>query len=81
MKEELIIEIQKLRYFKSELNNKYYGDFFVKTEQGDYYIFINDNKLYMLSHMINEDINGCLCEPTEAFKNEFYKKIEMMEDY
>jgi len=77
MGEDLIINITKLRYFKSDLDGKHYGDFYVTTTEGNYYIFLNADKVNIISHYHGQtDIGICSNQPTEKFEQEFWRKIK-----
>lgn len=73
MEEELILNIEKLRYFKKD--NKKYGDFYVVTTNGDYFTFLNADEIKILPHFSDEKIENCIVEPTKRFKEEFWQMI------
>lgn len=76
MKEEIINNIIKLRYFKSNITDKSYGDFYVETKEGSYYVFVHEGEISILSHLMNRDIHECILKPTQQFKEEFLEKIK-----
>lgn len=76
---DLIKKIEVIRCFKSNLDGKYYGDFFVETSEGSYYAFINADRLMLISHIQgNHDIGVCTNSPTKKFNDEFFSKLQKM---
>lgn len=76
MEEDLIKNITKLRYFKSDLDNKLYGDFYITTKEGSYFVFLNNSELCFFRHLLGESPIECICYPSEEVKDEFWKKIK-----
>ena len=73
---EMILDIKQLRLFTSDLDNKKYGDFYVTTVEGEYYVFLNADNLYLISHFASLRGTECISKPTEKFIKEFWNKIE-----
>lgn len=73
---ELISDVKILRYFKSDLDGMLYGDFYVMTKEGSYYVFLNANKIKLISHYQGSiDFGVCANNPTEKFEEEFWDKV------
>lgn len=76
MEKELITNITKLRCFKSNLDNKLYGDFYITTKEGSYFVFLNNSELYFFRHLMGESPIECICYPKEEVKQEFWNKVK-----
>lgn len=73
---DIILEVKVLRYFKSDLDGMLYGDFYASTRGGSYYVFLNANKIKLISRYQGKtDFGVCTSEPTERFEKEFWDRV------
>ena len=72
---KIILDMKILHYHT--FDGQKYGDLYVRTrDEGEFYVFINDDKMYIMRHFLCEDAAECICKPPKIIEDAIWKELE-----